>query len=482
MSTLTVGLLWWSFTEGLLSSWAVRVGLGLFELRLRRKAYVWTERKAGRGTPEFVPNYTVAELARLCGLPTKRVNAALGELTGLGLLEEFSPTEVRFARSGKGLKLSDGHRSSFRSWFDLLTRRRYVPIPRRALVLACESGSKAQVATILGVCLRCSWLRPGQGMSLTGRVSCSWLARRFGLSPRAIENAKAHLVALGWIERTGNITTLGEVLRINPAWERLAATTPECVPTNGDTQPDRPSGTKSAGVGSPSGTKPAGVFLTPESPPPEEIQKPGRKSPGAIAPAGPGPGISNRNQGIKDQDPPATLPPPRLSSIRAEDLRDTGRALELFRQATKCGLLNGSENSRLKWLAAIERARTVGARNPTGVLLHIVKARKWDYLSDGHYEAAAARLRAFFNARPPGAMPFLAPRPATPERPPERARPQLSKDAWLVKLVGQKVRGSTNVFAAIRQHAGWDHARYAAAVRELEGAEGPYSRGGAHAV
>ena len=57
--------------------------------------------------------------------------------------------------------------------------------------------------------------------------------------------------------------------------------------------------------------------------------------------------------------------PPRLSDIRPEDFRDVGRALELFRQAVKCGLMpNDSEHSRLLWMAAIERARTVPARNP----------------------------------------------------------------------------------------------------------------------
>ena len=85
------------------------------------------------------------------------------------------------------------------------------------------------------------------------------------------------------------------------------------------------------------------------------------------------------------QTPENTLPAPRLSDIRPEDFRQVDRALELFRQAVKCGLVeNESENSRLKWMAAIERARTVPARNPAGVFLFLVKNRKWDYLSDGH--------------------------------------------------------------------------------------------------
>src|SRR3954451_20318057 len=92
----TLGLLWWGLSEGLLTSWAVRVGLALFELRIRRAAYIWTEKKRGRGVPEFTPNYSASELASLCGLPQKRVKAAVKELLGLGILAEFSPESIRF--------------------------------------------------------------------------------------------------------------------------------------------------------------------------------------------------------------------------------------------------------------------------------------------------------------------------------------------------------------------------------------------------
>ena len=108
----------------------------------------------------------------------------------------------------------------------MLTKRRRVPIPRRILALACESSAPALIAVILGVCLRCSWLRPGEGFSFTGRIACSWLAHRFGISLRAIQQAKEHLVGLGWIERKGNINRFGETVAINPTWHRLV-TLPE---------------------------------------------------------------------------------------------------------------------------------------------------------------------------------------------------------------------------------------------------------------
>src|SRR4051812_11396692 len=77
--TLVIGLLWSSYSQGLITLRAVRVGLALFELRIRRQAYVWSEKKNHR-LPNFVPHYTIGEVADLVGLPPKKAKAALAEL------------------------------------------------------------------------------------------------------------------------------------------------------------------------------------------------------------------------------------------------------------------------------------------------------------------------------------------------------------------------------------------------------------------
>src|SRR5512143_3169447 len=280
---LTLGLLWWAYTQGLLTLRAVRVGLALFELRIRRAAHIWTEKRRGNKTPDFSPHYSTKELGDYCGLPDKRAKAALGELQSLGLVAEFSEARIAFASSLDALALSPEQRAEFRAWLAVLTKRRLVPIPRRVLALACESSAPALIAVILGVCLRCSWLRPGEGFSFTGRIACSWLARRFGISIRAIQQAKEHLVALGWIERKGDINRFGETVAINPASHRLetlaevqgepqknqgagegnfpppAEVVPPLLPEGGG------AGTNSAGVEASAGTNSAGVFLTRES-------------------------------------------------------------------------------------------------------------------------------------------------------------------------------------------------------------------------
>jgi hypothetical protein len=471
VSSLTIGILWWSLSEGLISSWAVRVGLALFEQRLRRAAFIWTEKKAGRGVPEFTPRFLASELATLCGLPEKRVRSALAELIELGLLQEFSEAAIRFAPSVSEMSLSEEQRSAFASWFALLTKRKRVPIPRRALVLACESSSRALIAVILGVCLRCSWLRPGEGFSFSGRVSCQWLARRFRLSPRAVQGAKEHLVGLEWIQRTGDITRFGERLLINPEWERIAATNEAArcrAERAGGESSKSTDGTNSAGVEPAIGTNSAGVFLIRESLPSEE-SKDQRESRGEARPES-GPGLFSSGSGEEKTQASSELPPPRLSGIRREDFEDVGRALELLRQAAKCSLMpDDREHSQLLWMTAVEKARTTGAKNPAGLFLFLVKNRKWNYLSQGHEEAAQKRLKAHFQAERT-MPPLLVPGSCVSDEilPTIPAPPRLSKDALLLKTL--RCRGVRNLDAAYPslRAAGWDRPRFVAALAELE--------------
>ena len=154
--------------------------------------------------------------------------------------------------------------------------------------------------------------------------------------------------------------------------------------------------------------------------------------------------------------------------------------MELFRQAVKCGLVaNDSEHARLLWMAAIECAGTVPAENPAGLFLFLVKNRKWDFLSDGHFEAANTRLKAYLYGGPRSEMPTLATaRPSSP-------RPTLSKDALLVQAVKNELakRGlRCDLFPVLRSQAGWERARFEAALVELRGgrlqlADSPPGRG-----
>ena len=487
VSATIIGLLWWSYNAGLLSSRAVRVGLALPEMRIRRAAYRWSERKKGNA-PEFTPCYSVAELADYCGLPAKRVRAALRELLALRVLDEFTPAGFAFAKSLETVDLSDHQRDAFRAWLPTLTKRHRVPIARRILTLLCEASAPSLIAVILGACLRCSWLRPGIGFTYSGRLSCAWLAKRTGLGLRAIRASKQHLVKLGWLELRGAVRRSGELVALNPSWHRLGALPERAEGTPRDPGAEGNLGTNPASQGPAVGTNPAGLLSYEslpkgerkdqderESPPPKPAEKPG---PGFFQSRvsktdDPGPGVfQSRIPTAKDPGSAPTapaIPPPQLSNIRPDlDFPDTARCLELFRQAVRCGLMpNDSEHSRLRWMAAVERARTVEARNPAGVFLTLVKRRLWKHLSEGQFDGANARIKRHLFVPPPSRPPlFQTPRMVEPPR----ARP-LSEDAKLVELVraklGPKGRGGL-VFHALRTHAGWDGARYETAAAELD--------------
>lgn len=458
VSTFRFGLAWWCHLQGMLSLRAVRILLALHELGIQRSAYVWTEKKRGGGVPEFTPRFSIEELASFCGLPIKRARAALNELLDIGLLAEFAPERITFARAIDELTLSEDERSAFWEWFHALTKRKRVPVPRRILALACEASGPAQIAFIWGASLRCVYLHPKDaGFTYSGWLSLSWLSSRMGISLSSLKAAKSHLVKLGWIEPSGRVCRHGEKLSVNPAWERIRETTEGALV-----------GTNSGRLPSDSGTNSAPP-KTRESSFGTEIQKPRESRAEA---ARPGPGIY-KNPEEKPSGKSEFTPPVRLSAIKPEDFKDVARALELFRQAVKCGLTEDSEHSRLRWLAAIERARTVQAKNPAGVFLHLVKNRLWRYLSDGHWDAASERLKIhlYGDKRSPQTLPGSASikglygPPAAPKKP-------LGEDAKLVKAIRLALRQrgvrSPDPLPYLRSHdSSWTRERLLAAELEL---------------
>jgi hypothetical protein len=132
-------------------------------------------------------------------------------------------------------------------------------------------------------------------------------------------------------------------------------------------------------------------------------------------------------------------------------------------------MLDGGEHSRLLFMAAVERARTVEARNRAGLFLVLVKRRLWKNLSEGQFDAANTRLKQHLFAMPREMPPFFVPSSSRSE-PPKRPAP-LSKDALLVKVVRAKLGNRAEddlVFHALRAHAGFSKHRFDVAVSELD--------------
>ena len=481
VSTFRFGLAWWAYLDGLLSIRAVRVLLALHELLIRRSAYLWTEKSRGRNLPDFAPRFSTKELAEFCGLPEKKARVALKELLGLGLVSEFSAERILFAQTIADLELSSEKCSDFWEWFSGLTKRKRVPLPRRILALACESSSPAQIAFIMGASLRCIYLHPKEsGFTYLGWVSSAWLSKRFGVCLRAIKGAKAHLIDLGWISSEGGSGRFGERLSVNPAWERIAATREGKCEGNSPSSPER---TEEAVALEGPDSAPLPADFGPNSAPPKEresfseteIQEP-RESLRPKA-ENSGPGIFQIDSERKIEEPATKFEPPvLLSSIRPEDFKDVARALELFRQAVKCGLVpDESEHCRLRWMASIERARTVPADNPAGVFLFIQKNKKWDYLSEGHWDAANERLKVHFYGLKPasssvsGSLNRIG---SGPSRELGSVPKLLSEDAVLIKAIrvvmSQRGMQNEDPLPLLRRHdSAWSRERLVSAELEL---------------
>lgn len=324
-----------------------RAWLATHEMAARRKSV----------RESAIPFFGVAELARLTGTTTRTAAASVRRLVAAGVLE-WSETAIGFPSL-----LSANLREAIG---DTIGRGRGpVLVPRRLLRFLARGCRPALIATALGALLRCVSRRRA-GFGVRGRLACSWIARAFGVDLRRAKEARAELVALGWLapEPTSAWSTnrWGSAWTVNLGWKPSVAIIATVEPRD-DCHP---------AVADP------GASL----PPPDLTPIPYREK-SDPEPAGRGPtGVSLGNEGK-----------PNLRDIRPSDIEDPARVVELHRQAVTAGWTTASEADRLRVLAAAEHARTVGTSNPPGLFRAIVEGRRWGLLTQRDEDTAARRLR-----------------------------------------------------------------------------------------
>jgi hypothetical protein len=150
-----------------------------------------------------------------------------------------------------------------------------------------------------------------------------------------------------------------------------------------------------------------------------------------------------------------------------EDLRDTGRLLELYEQAVAAGLSAASEWGRLRFVAAAEHARVIGRKNPCGLLVRLVRGGLMHFATAEDESRASVRLRRhLYGGESPGG-------PAAPGAVnwPEPG-PELSADARLVGAVraaAARAGYRGDAFPLLkREQPEWTRERWDQAVAELE--------------
>jgi hypothetical protein len=500
-----LALAWWAYHEKLIRLVDLRVWFAACEMVARRC-----------GTPTPLPRrFGLDELQRLTGLSPKRLKDSLRRLTAARLLS-WSKAAITFPASPETVPLRD--RDGFRDFLDRIpNHRRLVPVPRRILRLLAGGARPALIATILGHLFRCLYLKGGICLD-RGRVKASWIAETFGIGLRRVKQARQELIAIGWLipvaEDQWALNRWGAHLRINLAWSRLDGITasPPAAPPATETGQEEGNGPPPAPTPVPELAPPPAVS-GPELAPPDSDEEPlqdvKNQEPAAGGPAGfsiappeerteepttaapsgeallaqPMPPLPAAQPAAAPENPPAPVAPaarpaaapvvtspaagkPELRNVLPDDLKDTGRLLELYEQAVGQGLVTASEWDRLRFVAAAEHARVIGTRNPCGLFVRLVRGGLLHFATGDDEQAASVRLRRhlYGSARA---------EPGAAERSVTRSVPELSADARLVEAVraaAARARYRGDAFPLLkRAQPEWTRERWDQAVAELGG-------------
>jgi hypothetical protein len=490
---------------GLMTAWracrSAPLGIGDFRAWLACREMV---ARRGRAEEGRAPTYAFDELAALLDISRKRARSSVHRLVDAGLLE-WSDQTIGFpeppADFDPGLDDSIGR------------GRGSLAIPRRMLRLLAGGARAALIATVLGILLRCL-SRRRNGFGGRGRVKSAWIARTFGVDLRRVKQARRELIALGWIDPEPSRPRVekqwGRAFRIDLGWDRPGpvqgralppvppAERPEIAtpPNNQEPFQERnqnqepgsagPAGIRLAKTGGERELPVAITSLTAtqpvitcssapaamaSEPVPSPVIVP--RTPGCPATASPGFPPNARPAAPPTPSPAVPvpglpkgdLPSPRLDDVRVEDLKDTGRLLELHGQAVARGLVTASEGDRLRVVSAAEHALAIGKGNPAGLFAYLLRGGLWRYITQGDEDRAHGRIKAFLRGPEPPRMALSVSRPP--------ARPVLSEDARVVirvrsALAAAGYRGDP--FPQVRRHdPSWTRERWDLALSELAG-------------
>ncbi len=154
-----------------------------------------------------------------------------------------------------------------------------------------------------------------------------------------------------------------------------------------------------------------------------------------------------------------------MTNISVEDLRDTGRLLELHRQAVERGDPVAGEAGRLDFIALAERARASG-KNPPKLFAWLLKHRRFDFIAQANEDDAAARLREFHFGEDKGQR--QAEDPGQSPRPSSGGGEELTEDEKFVAGCLKIGRLHKVDPFRIARSKGWDRERWELARESFE--------------
>jgi len=257
--------------------------------------------------------------------------------------------------------------------------RRSVPVPRRVVRALAAGFSRGVTAVVIATLIRSLfWHKEHEAYRTDGRTKREWIAEVFGIAPRTVTDARARLIELGWL-----------VPLEAPQYLLNRYGTHDAINTDWNPSDDESGG----GVGSASpGVEIPGRSATPDQNSSSPLT--GNRNTRRPAPTRAGPsGASLRSAlGSRKKNRRRTSGSPSIRDITPEDLRDTGRLLELHQQAVALGLARPGEPGRLEFVSLAERARSRGRR--AGALFYwLLRERKTVFITLADEDEAQRRMK-----------------------------------------------------------------------------------------
>ena len=389
ISTHQLALIWWLHIEGQITRRQLRITFAAHELHERRR-YTAPEHRG-------CAHYRTEELASLVGgrgseTALRALRTDVRHLAAIGLVE-IGEKAIRFAESAEQLT-GDLDLSRFWDFFSQLpNRNRTVPVPRRTLRALAAGFSRAVTGVMLAMLLRSVFwkrTRGGGGEYTTdGRAKLAWIASTFSLSRRAVTDARAHLIELGWLEPMEthqwerNRWGVRDIVRVD--WShKAAAATEQDREQPSEQVAEQPAHDPDVENPAGGGRECAGESASPHRHSEGESASPINRSAlptgdlktrklGATTPDLMGSWERRKKRAGKDGAP-------NIRDIRPEDLADTERLFDLHGQALALGMNFEGELGELHFLALANRARTRGQR-PAALFFDLISNHRIAFIT-----------------------------------------------------------------------------------------------------
>ena len=396
ITTHQLALAWWLYQSGQITRRQLRVYFAGHEMAERRNPAAIGPREGQDRARR--PSFTVEEVAALVGgkgSPEALValKADTKRLGKLGLMQ-LTPHSITFATSADQINTLD-LKGFWAMYGRFRNASRSVPVPRRMLRSLAGGFSRAVTAVIIATLIRSLfWHKESGQYRMDGRTKGSWIAETFGVSRRAVTDARATLIDLGWLEpiatKQWEMNRWGSHDAINAAWAIGRKGRGAGSETDTDTaSPETLGMSESASPPAQNQSESASPLLNRSSSPSGNTNTRNPVRPGHS-------GVSRTGVGQKRAVQPSR--PALLRDVRSEHLSSTKDLLELRRQAISAGIIDTSEASELTFLAFAERARAHGTR-PGALFTWLLRGKRTQFITQADEDAAHARLREHRNAQ-----------------------------------------------------------------------------------